>query len=204
MKKFFAGLCILSVIACAVKLSATINFSDLISETNKTIVADLRVAVPSCSEDDIQTIQMEFATRNIRANYNKCSTDDMWNSYANFSLPITIVKQSLNADSDIFLQFINNGLYVRTSDKLSVVTDTSNDIFVEKINITSIEFYLVNDTNDSVKIKTGLAFVDDEPVYNKIISVNPYDRILIKLPDVANKLLEKSNAEYLIFEVITE
>lgn len=204
MKKILAGLCVFSVIACAVKLSATINFSDLISETNKTIVADLRVAVPSCSDEDIQTIQMEFSKRNIRANYNKCSTDELWNNYAFFSFPITIVKQSLNADSDIYLQYINNGLYVRTSDKLSDVIDTSNDIFVEKINITSIEFYLVNDTNDSIKIKPNLAFVDDVPTYNKVISINPYDRILIKLPDVANKMLEKSNAEYLIFEVINE
>lgn len=202
MKKSFLLMVGLLLVACTIKLSTTINFSDLTSDTNKTIIADLRISVPSCSDQNIQDIQTEFSKRNIRANYNKCSSDDMWNDYASFSVPISIAKADGTPDSDIYFQYINNGLYIKTSAKLASVLDTRNDMFVDKINISSIEFYLVNDTSDSIRIKPGLAFVNERPVYNQTLDIKSFDRVLIKLPDVTNKLLEQSSTEYLIFNVM--
>lgn len=201
MKKILFGIMVIALVACTVKFGATINFSDLISDTNKTVIADLRVSVPSCSDENVQNIQAELEKRNIRANFNKCSSDELWNDYANFSFPITIVKESDAPDSDIYFQYKDNNFYIKTSNRFATLLNTGDDMFADKISISGIEFYLVNDTNDAINLKTYLAFVDEKPVYDKTIEVKSYNKVLIKLPDVVSKLMENSAAEYMIFSL---
>lgn len=203
MKKILMGLGMLVLIACTLKINTIINFSDIISSSDKTLIADLRISVPSCSEDSINNIKTALEKRNIKATFNKCSSDnDLWNEYASFSMPINLIKDNDGKHSDIYFQYVDNGLYLKTSGKLEALLDGGDDLFAEKVNISSVEFSLVNDTDSTVSIKPSLAFVNEKPVYEENVKIEPYNKILIKIPDVANKLLEKSNAKYLIFQVV--
>ena len=66
----------------------------------------------------------------------------------------------------------------------------------------TFDFYFVNDDSNPIKIHPNLVFVDEKPIYNKIIEIKPYNKVLIRLPDVTNKLLENSNSLYEIFKVV--
>ena len=203
MKKILSVLTVFALIACTLKINTLINFSDLTSSATKNLIADLHISVTSCDEDSINEIKTELEKRNIRANFNKCSSDDLWNDYASFSMPVTLVKESVDSEiSDIYFQYVNNNLYLKTSNKLESLLDKSSEFYSDKISISAIEFTLVNDTNNVVKKKPTLAFVDEKPVYEKNVEIAPFNKVVIQLPDVANKLLEISNSEYLIFTVM--
>lgn len=205
MKKVLSVFVVFALVACTLKINTLINFSDLTSPTAKTLIADLHISVTSCDEDSIGEIKTELAKRKIKANFNKCTSDDLWNDYASFSMPVTLVKESIDVNteiSDIYFQYVNNNLYLKTSNKLESLLDKSSEFYSDKISISAIEFSLVNDTNNVVKIKPTLAFVDEKPVYEKNVEIAPFNKVVIQLPDVANKLLEISNSEYLIFTVM--
>ena len=208
MKKILLCLITIILIACTLKINTTINFSDIISAENKMLIADLRISVPSCSDENIKDIQNALEKRNIKATYNKCSSDDdLWNEYASFSLPITLVKGAVETNtehSDIYFQYVDGGLYLKTSSKLAKLLDSSDNLFEDKMNISSIEFSLINDTSNKITIKPLLVFVNGKPIYEKKVDIQSLNKVLIKIPDVASQLLEQSDAEYLLFRVVEQ
>ena len=194
MKKILIALSVLLV-------ATTINTSDILSGNNKALMVDLQVYVMSCSEDDIENLKREFEKRKITARYNSCSSKDL-NDYASFSLPIALITNpdaDAPVDNGIYFYVSNDTLSLRTSKNFASLLDATSDFGSDKINISSIEFSLVNDGGSDFKIKPTLVFVDEKPVYNTTVNVPVFSKVLIKLPDVANKLLEQSNAEYQIF-----
>ena len=207
MKKVFSIICILALVACNLKLFTSINISDILSDEHKVVMADLKVYVTSCDENNIQEIQTELSKRNITAHYNKCTQDDAWNDYANFSFPLTIVKDNNNkpvqTSSDIYFYYSSGKFLLKTSSRLEALLKSDSD-FASKIKISSIEFALVNDTNETVKIKPIMVFVDEKPILSDVIAISPYQKINIKLSNVANNLLEKSNIVYPVFEFASD
>jgi len=208
MKKILSIACILVLFiltACDLKLFSTINLSDIFSSEHKTVMADVKVYVTSCSEDEINKIQAEFNKRNIVGHYNKCTRDNnSWNNYALFSIPLKIVKnnnQPVKNLSDIYIQYSDNKFLLRTSERLENLLKSDSE-FSRKIHISAVEFALVNDTDYDVTIKPFLVFVDEKAVLSKEIKIAPYQKTHIKLSDVANKLLNNSNVEYQVFEFI--
>ena len=203
MKKFI-GVLVASglLVACTVKLSAILNVSDILSDQNKALIVDVRVYVMSCSEDNINDIKAEFEKRKIAARYNKCGSTDGFNDFASFSLPIAIVKdlsKPIPVENGIFFYVDDDILSLRTSDNFASMLNSGSDFMSDKINISSIEFSLTNDGMTDFVITPMLLFVDEAPVYDSKITIPSFSKVLIKLPDVANKLLEKSNAEYPLF-----
>ena len=49
-----------------------------------------------------------------------------------------------------------------------------------------------------------MVFVDEKPILSDVIAISPYQKINIKLSNVANKLLEKSNIVYPVFEFASD
>ena len=206
MKKALSLICIMALMACNLKLFTSINVSDILSEEHKVVMADLKVNVTSCDEESIKEIQTELSKRNITANYNKCTQDESWNDYANFSMPLAIVKDNnkpVQTQSDIYFHYTSGKFLLRTSGRLEALLKSDSD-FDSKINISSIEFALVNDTSDTIKIKPTLVFVDEKPILSDIVTVSPYQKINIKLSNVASKLLEKSNVIYPVFDFVND
>lgn len=203
MKKIFGFIAVVLLFACTVKLSAVLNVSDILSAENKAIMVDLRVYVMSCSENNINEIKAEFEKRKIAANYNKCSSDDGFNDYASFSLPIAIIKdftKPIPVENGIyfFVDDEDNVLYLRTSSDFASMLTTGSE-FDSKLNISSIDFSLTNDTMSEFEIIPYLLFVDEKPILDTRVTVPSFSKVLITLPDVATKLLEQSSAEYPVF-----
>lgn len=204
MKKIFLAVCLIILTACDIKLFSNVNISDIFSSDHKVTMADLKVYVTSCNEDEIKKIETELNKRNIIAHYNKCAQDDAWNDYANFSVPLAIVKNNNNpvkTASDIYFYYDSGKLYLKTSNHLEALLKQNLE-FYSKVRIASIEFSLTNDIGEDIKIKPTELFVDEKPILAEIITVSPYQKINIKLSNVANKLLERSNVTYPLFEVI--
>lgn len=203
MKRIFWGLvAIIALVACTVKMSTSINVSDLLSSENKKLVVDLQVLVMSCSEDNIQRIQTAFEKRKIKAHYNKCGSTDVFNEYASFSLSIPLIKYTTKdalPDADIAFVVMSDALALITASDFASILDSGSE-FDDKITISSIEFSLVNDRDSDFVIKPTLAFVDEKPVYQETVIVPAFSKVLIKLPDVANKLLEQSGKSYMILK----
>ncbi len=206
MKKII-GICfaIVALVACTVKLSTVLNVSDILSDQNKALMVDVRVVVMSCADENIEKIKREFEKRKITARYNKCGSGDMFNEYADFSLPIAIVKdlsKPVPVENGIYFYVADDTLSLRTSDNFASLLVSDSDLMSDKINISSIEFSLTNDGMSDFVINPLLVFVDESPVFNTEITIPSFSKVLIKLPDVANKLLEKSNAEYPLFRFV--
>lgn len=205
MKKIIGVfIAVFALVACTVKLSAILNVSDILSDQNKALMVDVRVYVMSCDEDSIAEIQTAFEKRKIAAHFNKCGSTDGFNDYANFSLPIAIVhdlSKPIPVENGIYFYVADDTLSLRTSDSFASML-VSDSVFDERIEISSIEFSLTNDGMTDFVIRPGLAFVNESPVFNTEITIPSFSKVLIKLPDVANKLLEKSNAEYPVFTFV--
>ena len=205
MKKTFSLICIMALMACNLKLFTSINVSDILSDEHKVVMADLKVNVTSCEDRNIQEIQAELSKRNITAHYNKCTQDASWNNYANFSIPLAIIKdngKTVQTSSDIYFHYTANKLLLRTSERLEALLKANSD-FDTDVKISSVEFALVNDTNEVFKIRPTLVFVDEKPILSDVVTISPYQKINIKLSNVANKLLERSNMIYPVFDVIS-
>ncbi len=202
MKKFIGILfAFVALVACTVKLSAILNVSDILSDQNKALMVDVRILVMNCDEDSIAEIQTAFEKRKISARFNKCGSEDMFNEYAGFSLPIAIVhdlSKPIPVENGIYFYVADDTLSLRTSDNFASMLASDSD-FDDGIEISSIEFSLTNDGMSDFVIKPWLVFVDERPVFDSEITIPSFSKVSIKLPDVANKLLEKSNAEYPIF-----
>lgn len=205
MKKFIGILfAFVALVACTVKLSAILNVSDILSDQNKALMVDVRILVMNCDEDSIAEIQTAFEKRKISARFNKCGSEDMFNEYAGFSLPIAIVhdlSKPIPVENGIYFYVADDTLSLRTSDNFASMLASDSD-FDDGIEISSIEFSLTNDGMSDFVIKPWLVFVDERPVFDSEITVPSFSKVSIKLPDVANKLLEKSNAEYPIFRFV--
>ena len=205
MKKFIGILfAFVALVACTVKLSAILNVSDIISDQNMALMVDVRFLVMNCDEDSIAEIQTAFEKRKISARFNKCGSEDMFNEYAGFSLPIAIVhdlSKPIPVENGIYFYVADDTLSLRTSDNFASMLASDSD-FDDGIEISSIEFSLTNDGMSDFVIKPWLVFVDERPVFDSEITVPSFSKVSIKLPDVANKLLEKSNAEYPIFSFV--
>ena len=207
MKKILPTMCmlILFLTACDLKLFSTVNLSDVFSSEHKTVMADVKVFVTSCNEDEINKIQAEFNKRNIVGHYNKCTRDsNSWNNYALFSIPLKIVKENgkpVKNLSDMYIKYSDNKFLLRTSERLNTLLKSDSE-FSRKIDISSVEFALVNDTDEDITIRPFLVFVDEKPILSEDIKIAPYQKMHIKLSDVANKLLNNSNVEYQVFEFI--
>ena len=205
MKKFIGILfAFVALVACTVKLSAILNVSDILSDQNKALMVDVRILVMNCDEDSIAEIQTAFEKRKISARFNKCGSEDMFNEYAGFSLPIAIVhdlSKPIPVENGIYFYVADDTLSLRTSDNFASMLTSDSD-FNDGIEISSIEFSLTNDGMSDFVIKPWLVFVDERPVFDSEITVPSFSKVSIKLPDVANKLLEKSNAEYPIFRFV--
>ena len=205
MKKFIGILfAFVALVACTVKLSAILNVSDILSDQNKALMVDVRILVMNCDENSIAEIQTAFEKRKISARFNKCGSEDMFNEYAGFSLPIAIVhdvSKPIPVENGIYFYVADDTLSLRTSDNFASMLASDSD-FDDGIEISSIEFSLTNDGMSDFVIKPWLVFVDERPVFDSEITVPSFSKVSIKLPDVANKLLEKSNAEYPIFRFV--
>ena len=128
----------------------------------------------------------------------------MFNEYAGFSLPIAIVhdlSKPIPVENGIYFYVADDTLSLRTSDNFASMLTSDSD-FDDGIEISSIEFSLTNDGMSDFVIKPWLVFVDERPVFDSEITIPSFSKVSIKLPDVANKLLEKSNAEYPIFRFV--
>lgn len=205
MKKFIGILvAFVAFVACTVKLSAILNVSDILSDQNKALMVDVRILVMNCDEDSIAEIQTAFEKRKISARFNKCGSEDMFNEYAGFSLPIAIVhdlSKPIPVENGIYFYVVDDTLSLRTSNNFASMLTSDSD-FDDGIEISSIEFSLTNDGMSDFVIKPWLVFVDERPVFDSEITIPSFSKVSIKLPDVANKLLEKSNAEYPIFRFV--
>ena len=202
MKKFIIALTTILLVACTVKMSTTINSSDILSNNNKALMVDLQVYVMSCSEDNIENIKREFEKRKITARYNSCGSKNGFDDYASFSLPIALVtnpEAPVPVENGIYFFVSNDTLSLRTSKNFASMLDATSDFGSEKVNISSISFSLVNDGGSDFKITPTIAFVDEKPVFMTEINVPVFSKVLIQLPDVANKLLEQSDAAFPIF-----
>ena len=191
-----------TLVACTVKLSAILNVSDILSDQNKALMVDVRVLVMSCDEDTIDDIKTAFEKRKIAARFNKCGSEDMFNEYAGFSLPIAIVKdlsKPIPVENGIYFYVDDDILLLRTSDNFAAMLNSDSDLMADKINISAIEFSLTNDGMSDFVINPMLLFVDEQPIYDSQITIPSFSKVSIKLPDVANKLLEQSGAEYPVF-----
>ena len=205
MKKFLAVICLLMLVACNIKLFSSINISDILSSDNKVAMVDLNVNVSSCNENDIKKIETALNKRDIVAHYNKC-THETWNDYATFSMPLSIIKgndSSTKPLGDIYLSYFSGKLALVTSDRIETVLKSDSE-FSSNFKITSIELALVNDTNETIKIKPAMVFVDEKPILADIVNISPYNKVIIKLSDVANKLLERSNMVYPVLEFVND
>lgn len=208
MKKIFPSMCIAALIAlaaCDMKLFSTINLSDILSPDNKTITADLRVNVTSCTENDINKLQKELEKRNIVAHFNACE-EDFLDDYASFSTPLKIIKgdtETMADMGDIYLRYDGNSLMLQTSERLKSLLKSDTGVGGE-VKISSIEFALINDTQNTISIKPFLVFANNKAVLSDIIEMVPYQKVHIKLSDVASQLLNESNAKYQVFEIIND
>ena len=190
------------LVACTVKLGAILNVSDILSDQNKALMVDVQVAVMSCSDENIENIKREFEKRKIVARYNSCGHGDMFNDYAKFSLPIAIINdldKPIPVENGIFFYVDDDILLLRTSDSFASLLDSGSDLMSDKVNISSIEISLTNDSMSDFVIHPMLLFVDERPVYDSKITIPSFSKVSIKLPDVASKLLENSGAEYPLF-----
>ena len=102
-------------------------------------------------------------------------------------------------DADIAFVVMSDALALITASDFASILDSGSE-FDDKITISSIEFSLVNDRDSDFVIKPTLAFVDEKPVYQETVIVPAFSKVLIKLPDVANKLLEQSGKSYMILK----
>ena len=205
MKKIIGVLvAVFVLVACTVKLNAILNVSDILSDQNKALMVDVRVLVMSCDEDTIDEIKTAFEKRKIAARFNKCGSEDAFNDYANFSLPIAIVKdlsKPIPVENGIYFYVADDTLSLRTSADFASMLVSDSD-FDDGIKISAIEFSLTNDGMSDFVIHPWLVFADEAPVFDSDITVPSFSKVAIKLPDVANKLLEKSNATYPVFRFI--
>lgn len=186
-----------SLCACDLKISSTINISDLFSPTNKVVLSDLMVEVTSCSDDDVQELISEMQSRKISAQYNNCLSGDI-DDYAVFSMPIMIVKDENNAKKEgvIYLSVKDKKLYLHSSDKInSLLESDEGDLEVKEVT-----FNLINDTEQDLKIKVQYVFVNGKPVVSQTINLAPYSKTNIRLSDVASKQLEMPDTSLQIVE----
>ena len=183
--------------ACDLKISSTINISDLLSDTNKVVSADLMVEVMTCDNDKLQKVIAEVDSKNISAKYNKCYKDGM-DSYALFSIPVMIVKNGDEAANKgiVYLSVDDNKVYIHSSDRINSLLQSENG----EVKIKEITFNLVNDTDQDVKVNAQYVFVDEKPVVSKIINLEPYSKTNIQLSDVASRQIEVPNISFQIME----
>lgn len=199
MKKLAVCLSFVLIVLCAcdIKISSTINISDLLSKTNKVVLSDLMVDVPSCSEDSLQKVISEVNSKNISAKYNKCHNDGP-NSYAIFSIPLMIVKDVNEAQNkgDIYLSVNGNKVYVHSSDRISLLLKSDDG----KLKVKEISFNMVNDTEQTVKLKVEYVFMDSKPILSETINLEQYSKTNIQLSDVASRQIETPNTSFQIME----
>ncbi|MBO4285207.1 MAG: hypothetical protein J5895_03145 [Alphaproteobacteria bacterium] len=193
MKYLSIALLLLALVvlsACDIKLRSTINLSDVFSSANKMVISDLMIDVSSCTEENIQKAVSGIEQNGVKAKYKSCKNEGM-DSYAVFSMPLVIVKDGNEAPNkgDFYLSFKHDKLYIHTSDRMGGLLSTEEG----KLKIGEINFELINDTEENIKLNVQSVFLDGQPVLSKIVDVAPYENVSIRLSDVTRKILERSN-----------
>ncbi|MBQ7659633.1 MAG: hypothetical protein IJS26_02660 [Alphaproteobacteria bacterium] len=193
MKYLSIALLLLALVvlsACDIKLRSTINLSDVFSSANKMVISDLMIDVSSCTEENIQKAVSGIEQNGVKAKYKSCKNEGM-DSYAVFSMPLVIVKDGNEAPNkgDFYLSFKDDKLYIHTSDRMGGLLSTEEG----KLKIGEINFELINDTEENIKLNVQSVFLDGQPVLSKIVDVAPYENVSIRLSDVTRKILERSN-----------
>ena len=195
---------ILAIVGCKLQMISNINWSDIISPTNKVVMATLNVEVMTCDDDDVNHVRQEFEKRGIQARYNRCLKDGM-DDYAQFSMPINMIKENTQAPdkvSDIAFYISQDIFFLKTSSRFkTLLVPQSNQSSSQELKITKIEFELTNDTEQPAHIQPYMAFVDGQAVMQDIVEIQPYNKIFITLSDVANSLIKRSDFAYPVFKI---
>jgi hypothetical protein len=193
----------LFIASCDVKIKSDMKFSSIFSTSKKIVMTDLSVG-NYCSEDSNAKVTKTFEKRNISARFTECLWDTMNGYYySKFSVPIQIVKGDEKPDdkyATLYFRYKNNQLSIETSpDYAEFIKQGGNDI-----KFRNLEFEFVNDTQKTLYIQPSMSFVNDKPVANETIEVEPFAKITIKLPDVSHQILKRSNLVYPMFQVTSD
>lgn len=208
MKKFLLlSLCIL-LGACKLELTAPVKVSQLTSERQEKVSADIFVDVGVCEEKErnkttdfsadrlektiskdapnesnaLKEIKQKIAYIFPTAVYHDCKAK-MMESKAHFTLDIPLHHQA-SKDEIYFLNDAENFLSARIASTLRKrIADTKKDVGDD------LEFELIaqiiNDTSRSFKLMTGMTYIDDVPVITRVLTLKPTEKRKIRLSNVA-------------------
>lgn len=204
MIKQFKYLILISLIflgSCSFYVSSKIKMSDLASPENKVVGANAKIyLIGSCNSSYINEITRKFKSVGIDARFSQCTNKlDETDDYANFSVPVEIVKNNStpqNATKLFYFQYINDVFFIRTAKTFDFVHEKDKILFSE------ISFSFVNDTTDNVKIIPYMLFVSKQPVKANILTVKPDKQVDLELSDVGRRLLEQSDIKYPVFQIV--
>lgn len=193
----------LFIASCDVKIKSDMKFSSIFSTNKKIVMTDLSVGT-HCDKSYNDKVVQTFEKRGINARYVECLWDTMNGYYySKFSVPIQIVKDDEKPDdkyATLYFRYKNNQLNIETSpDYADFIKQGGNDI-----KFRNLEFEFVNDIQNTIYIQPSMSFVNDKPVANETIEVEPFAKITIKLPDVSHQILKRSNLVYPVFTIVSD
>ncbi len=209
MKKQFAVYAaFLLLCACDLKMETTAKISDLLSQDSKTLLAEMKAQVSSCTDptdpseasEDTYKVQRMVAKSITGAQYLGCKNEN-FNFFTIFSVPVALSEYgSLRKEGEVFrLLRKGNTFYfdfsrevIRSLEQKSIINLTLSATIVA-----------VNDTTETINYKTLAAFVNGEPVISGNLSLAPMQKAAIRASDVSIAQAKNGTPAYFM-EIIKE
>lgn len=210
MKKQFAVYAaFLLLCACDLKVKTTVNASDLLSQNNKTFVAEMKAEVSSCMDpddesepsEDVYKIQRTVAKNIAGAQYMGCKDEDFTDSFAVFSVPVSFGEYDAPRQNGEVSRLLRKGnkFYFDFSKEIIRSLEQKNSIDLTL----SATIVVVNDTNETINYKTAATFVNGKPVIAGKLSLAPMQKAAIRASDVSVAQAKNGKPAYFM-EIIKE
>ena len=210
MKKQFAVYAaFLLLCACDLKMETTAKISDLLSQDSKTLLAEMKAQVSSCTDptdpseasEDTYKVQRMVAKSVAGAQYLGCKNEDFTNSFAVFSVPVTLSEYGRPRKEGEVFRLLRKGNTFYFDFSREVIRSLEQK---SVINLTlSATIVAVNDTTETINYKTLATFVNGEPVISGNLSLAPMQKAAIRASDVSIAQAKNGTPAYFM-EIIKE
>lgn len=207
MKRLSVTILLLSLLtACEAVVELNTGFRQLYDSDNEQIKGRVQVAVSSCGDRENPQRDSESVTESREripkifkgAEYAGCKEVN-YSSFAFFDIPVAVNPSNPDDDSDTRIKLLSSPEKPLEISIPSSVQSGLENLKRESFGLNSLELKLNltlnNDTGKEQKVRVLSAYVDQKPVVNEEISVQPGNSVQISLADVATDYaLQKGSA----------